>query len=339
MRVRLALIGFGGVNRALVTLLTEPQHLAGHDLLVTAVADPRFGCAYASDGLNLAALANLGHDAGALLDLGGGRGKDNDDLAVDDAVDALVEASVTNPADGEPALSLCRRALAAGKSVVTTNKGPVAFGLAELLALGARNNAFFRFEGAVMSGTPVLRAARACFPGMLIREFRGILNGTSNFVLGRMEGGVGLVDAVREAQAAGYAETDPSADLDGGDVRLKVAILANVLFGTNITPADVTCRGITALTPSDIKAAHAEGLHWKLIGSGSRAEDGTINAKVEPVRVASGDPLASIGGAVNALTFIGVPLGATTIVGPGAGPVETAYAVLSDLIEIAESTI
>lgn len=335
MRLRLALIGYGGVNRALAGLLAAGPELGGHEFVVTAVTDPRFGCVYAPAGLDLTALAGLGSDTGALTALGDGQGRSNADLACDQAIDIVVEGSVTNPIDGEPALSLCRLALEAGKSVVTTNKGPVVYGLAALSALAARNKTFFRFEGAVMSGTPVLRAARLCFPGMRIDEFRGILNGTSNFMLGQMEAGADFARALREAQAAGYAEADPTADVEGGDVRLKVVILANLLFGATIVPTDVACRGITGLTQRDIEAARASGMHWKLIGTARRRANDAVEASVEPICLPPEDPLSAVAGATNALTLIGEPLGATTIVGPGAGLVETAYALLSDLIDVA----
>ncbi|TGT11999.1 homoserine dehydrogenase, partial [Mesorhizobium sp. M8A.F.Ca.ET.213.01.1.1] len=150
--------------------------------------------------------------------------------------DIVVEATFTNPNDGEPAVSHCRWALQAGKHVVTTNKGPVALAAQELKTLAKSRGVRFEFEGAVMSGTPVIRLAAKTLVGAELKGFEGILNGTSNFVLGRMEEGLDFSSAVKEAQALGYAEADPTADVEGHDVRLKVVILANELLGADLKP-------------------------------------------------------------------------------------------------------
>ncbi|MEI9995608.1 MAG: homoserine dehydrogenase [Rhizomicrobium sp.] len=335
--LRLALVGYGGVGRALAELLHAREKTQGNRFCVVGVTDLRFGSAFAPAGLSLSALAAMGSESGALNGLPGASRIDNEALAASDVVDVLVEASFTDVVDGEPALSLCAMALAAGKSVATTNKGPVTFGLARLDALAKARGVLFRFEGAVMSGTPVLRTVRTCFPGARFTGFRGILNGTSNYVLGRMEAGASLQDAVIEAQAAGYAEADPTADLEGHDVRLKVAILANSLLGTDIRPSDIPCRGIGAIDAQAVRSAPASGLRWKLIGQAGWDEDGALRASVETMLLPLADPLAAVTGATNALSVMSEPLGATTIIGPGAGRVETAYALLSDLIEIAGS--
>ncbi|RVD45991.1 homoserine dehydrogenase, partial [Mesorhizobium sp. M7A.F.Ca.ET.027.03.2.1] len=142
-------------------------------------------------------------------------------------------ATFTNPTDGEPAVSHCRWALQTGKHVVTTNKGPVAIAARELETLAKSNGLHFEYEGSVMSGTPVIRMAKKTLAGAEVTGFEGILNGTSNFVLGRMEGGLDFASAVKEAQQLGYAEAAPTADVEGFDVRLKVVILANELLGAN----------------------------------------------------------------------------------------------------------
>jgi homoserine dehydrogenase len=210
----------------------------------------------------------------------------------------------------------------------------VAFAGAELKALAAAHGVHFEYEGAVMSGTPVIRLARGPLAGVGISAFEGILNGTSNYILGRMEAGLDQASAIKEAQELGYAEADPTADIGGGDVRLKVAILANELLGADLAAADVPTSGITGLTPDDIAQAAQRGERWKLIGSGRSNPDGSLTVRVAPLALAGDHPLAGVSGATNAITFDTKYLGRVTISGPGAGRTETAYALLSDIIAI-----
>lgn len=221
-----------------------------------------------------------------------------------------------------------------GKHVVTTNKGPVAIAARELKSNADRNGVHFEYEGSVMSGTPVIRMAQKTLAGAEIKGFEGILNGTSNFVLGRMEEGLDFASAVAEAQALGYAEADPTADVEGFDVRLKVVILANQLLGANLKPEDIACNGISKLSPADIQAAAKAESRWKLIGSAVRHEDGRITGSVAAKQLALGHPLAGVSGATNAISLDTELLGAVTVSGPGAGRVETAYALLSDIVAI-----
>ncbi|WP_232481650.1 homoserine dehydrogenase [Arthrobacter sp. YN] len=250
--------------------------------------------------------------------------------------DIVVEATFTSPVDGEPAVSHVRWAIESGKHVVTTNKGPVALQGTSLSELAANNGVRFEYEGAVMSGTPVIRLAHKMLGGLELNAVQGILNGTSNYVLGRMEAGLRLDESIAEAQNLGYAEADPTADIGGSDVRLKVAILANELLGANIHPHDVHSTGIQDITSADVTQALANGLRWKLIGEARRESDGSITASVQPVALPADHPLAGISGATNAVSFTTDLLGAVTVSGPGAGRVETAYALISDIIAVDE---
>lgn len=333
----LALIGFGGVNRALAEIIAERgDELAaelGFSLRVVAITDLRLGSLMQADGIDLPAA--LGMTSGTFADWDGGYGSLHNDFVIrNTTADIVVEATFTNPLDGEPAISHVRAALESGKHVTTTNKGPVALAGTELQGIATANGVRFEYEGAVMSGTPVLRLAKQTMRGLRITAVQGILNGTSNFVLGRMEAGAALEDAIAEAQALGYAEADPTADIDGWDVQLKVTILANEILGGDITTADVERRGISTVTPDDLRAAAARGEHWKLVGSASRDEAGRITASVAPVALPAEHPLASVSGATNAVSFETDLLGAVTVSGPGAGRTETAYALLSDIIAI-----
>lgn len=336
----LALIGFGGVNRSLAELIaTRGETLRaelGFGLRVVAISDLRLGSLLEADGIDLSmalALA-LGSDGATFALHGGSAETDNEAVIRNCTADIVCEATFTNPDDGEPAVSHVRWALESGKSVCTTNKGPVALRGRELAALAEQHGVRFEFEGAVMSGTPVIRLAKQMFNGLKLNGFEGIMNGTSNYVLGRMEAGLDLDAAVREAQELGYAEANPAADIEGFDVQLKVLILANELLGGSLQLHDVRREGISALTPEDIRAAAAAGLRWKLVGSARRNPDGGIAASVAPRAVPLEHSLAGIAGATNAVSFETDLLGPVTVSGPGAGRIETAYALLSDIIAI-----
>lgn len=335
----IALIGFGGVNRALAELIATKNPLweqyLGFRLNIVAVSDLYLGSVVSPNGLDARTLVEAKFSKGGFGLLSGGSAEaDNETIIKTAPADIVVEATFTNPTDGEPAVSHCRWALQSGKHVVTTNKGPVAIAARELKSNADRNGVHFEYEGSVMSGTPVIRMAQKTLAGAEIKGFEGILNGTSNFVLGRMEEGLDFASAVAEAQALGYAEADPTADVEGFDVRLKVVILANQLLGANLKPEDIACNGISKLSPADIQAAAKAESRWKLIGSAVRHEDGRITGSVAAKQLALGHPLAGVSGATNAISLDTELLGAVTVSGPGAGRVETAYALLSDIVAI-----
>lgn len=339
---KLALVGFGGVNRALAQLIAERNENwkaeLGFTLKIVGVTDLFLGSVIGREGLDAASLTKLPAVKGAMAQLPGGEADAlNEAVIKDSGADIIVEATFTNPVDGEPATSFCRWALERGKHVVTTNKGPIALHGAALKALARSNNVTFEYEGSVMSGTPVIRLAKQSLAGSSIVGFEGILNGTSNFVLTRMEGGLGFAEAVSEAQELGYAEADPTADVEGHDVRLKVVILANELLDAKLKVSDVTCSGISSLDLGDIENARQDGARWKLIGAAMRHADGSISASVEPRLLKHDHPLSGISGATNAVSFTTDLLGAVTVSGPGAGRTETAFALLSDIISIHQS--
>lgn len=334
----IALIGFGGVNRTLAQLIHDRgdslESELGFGLRVVAITDLRLGSLVKDDGIDLPAALGLGAGSETFADHGGSATPDNEHVIRSCSADIVCEATFTNPEDGEPAVSHVRWALESGKSVCTTNKGPVALRGPELTALAELNGVFFEFEGAVMSGTPVIRLARKMFAGLKLDSFEGILNGTSNYVLGRMETGMELGKAIAEAQELGYAEANPAADIEGFDVQLKVLILANELLGAGLALSDVTRRGISELSAKEVKNAALAGRRWKLLGSARRNPDGTVTAGVEPVALPLDHGLAGVSGATNAVSFSTDLLGPVTVSGPGAGRVETAYALLSDIIAI-----
>ena len=232
-----------------------------------------------------------------------------------------------------PAYDYSRRAILAGKSVVSSNKELVATHGRELAALAKEHGVSYLFEGSVGGGIPLLRPMVRCLAANRIDEVYGILNGTTNYILTAMDAqGRDFAEVLAEAQALGYAEADPSADVDGIDACRKTAILADLAFGYNMDPALIPTTGITALTPADLELARALGYTVKLLGRAMRTEDG-CRAFVEPHLIPLEHTLASIGGVMNACTVRGSAVGDVTFCGAGAGRYPTASAVAADVAD------
>ena len=339
--VRLALIGFGNVGQGFTQILrdwgpTYTQKL-GLNFQIVAVSDLLKGCLFHPSGLDPGKLLQVVQESGKLEGIAGTQeGWDAFKTITDSGADAVVEVSHTNLSTGQPAISHVALALQHGLHVVTTNKGPVALKYPELMDIAKQNGVMMGVEGTVMSGTPALRLGADFMKGAEIKRVQGILNGTTNFILTQMESGQSYEDALAEAQARGYAEADPSGDVEGYDAAGKVAILSSVLFGKPLALDQVERTGITSLTKDDIDSARASGERWKLIGSLERDGDKVL-ASVRPVRVPASHPLASVGGATNAITYSCDLLGEVTLIGPGAGRLETGYALIADLFSIFHS--
>ena len=336
MTTRLALIGFGNVGQGFARILVERgewlRDRFGLDPRIVAVSDFVKGSVYDPGGLDPEALLEAGLVADGLAAVDAPHhGWDVLTTIRDAEADTVVELTYTDLETGEPAITHVRAALEAGRNVVTSNKGPVALAYPELAAIAAANGVEIGCEGTVMSGTPTVRLATEYIAAAGVTRIEGILNGTTNYILTLMESGSTYLDALASAQEQGYAEADPGGDVEGYDAAGKVVILANLVMGASLTLSDVDRTGITDVTADDVAAASEAGERWKLIGSVSRA-DGDIVASVQPVRVGSDHPLYGIGGATNAVTFTTDVLGQVTLVGPGAGRLETGYALLVDLI-------
>jgi homoserine dehydrogenase len=339
---KLALIGFGTVGQGLVEILSRKKDLLqerhAYRPQVVAVADLHHGSCYDANGLDLDqlldAIARDGGRPGALTSCPGGQaGWDSMETIRESGAEAMVEVTLTNIETGEPAVSHCRAALQEGIHVVTTNKGPVALVWRELADLAASRGVQFRFEGTVMSGTPVLSTAAEALAGCEFARIRGILNGTTNYILSEMEQGRGYGESLATAQELGYAEADPTADVEGFDVLAKVVILANVVMGASLGVGEVSRTGIAGLDASEVAAAPAAGHRWKLIGQVERIGE-RVTASVGPVALPLEDPLASVTGVTNAVTLETDLVGPVTIVGAGAGREATGMALLSDLLAI-----
>lgn len=335
---RLAFIGFGNVGQGLAKILVEKgptlKEKYGFKFKVVAVSDIMKGSVLDEGGLNLKELLKLVRETGRIEGYEGGlKGVSSAEVAELNVADVIIEVTWTNLETGEPGLTHIKKALSAGKHVITTNKGPIALAYKELTALAKSRNAFLRFEGTVMSGTPAINLALEDLAGAYVRSIRGIVNGTTNYILTRMEAGEPYEKALDAAKRLGYAEADPTMDVEGWDPAAKITILANAVMGGDLTVKDVEREGITGLSVEDVKAAHEEGARLKLIAK-AWFENGEVKAKVSPERVPLTDVLAHVGGTLNALTFQTDVLGEVTVIGRGAGGVEAGYALLSDLLAI-----
>ena len=237
----------------------------------------------------------------------------------------------------EAAYEYTKRALEAGKHVVTANKQLVAEHGCELLALARKKNVNYLFEASVGGGIPILHPLRECLAANRIEEVYGILNGTTNYILTRMvRTGAFFSDALREAQAKGYAEADPTADIEGIDAGRKTCILADLAFGHQVDPKDVPMEGISKLSLRDVKIAQRAGYRVKLLGRAVRLPGGGRTAYVAPHLIPEDRPLANVEDVFNAIAVTGNAIGDVMFYGRGAGKLPTASAVVADVIDIAK---
>lgn len=334
--MNLILVGFGVVGQGFAEILrdkaAELQREQGFAARIIGVVTASKGSLYRPGGLAIPALLAAAESGSfnAYPDQAGlQRGLSTREMIDGGGADALVEMSPTKLDSAQPALGYCRAALNAGLHLVLANKGPVALAYGELTNLARANGLQLRFEATVMAGTPTLQLAQEALAGCRIMAARGILNGTTNYILTQMETGMSYLDALALAQALGYAEADPSGDVDGWDAAGKVLILAQALFGAQLEMADLDVSGISGISADDIAAAAEQNQRYKLIAQATAA-GGEVRAR----RLPMSDPLASVDGASNAITLETDLLGAVTLIGAGAGKRETGAAILNDLLAI-----
>ena len=343
MEYKIGLIGCGTVGQGLLEILeSKREHLRDaydFEARLVAVSDKLKGSLLIPEGIDIPKLLAILAQGKPISEYPAGRKAQVEVLDPLDMIekceaDIIAEMTYTDIKTGEPATSYIRKALRTGKHVVTSNKGPAALHYRELRELARQSGLQFRIEGTVMSGTPVFHLFESGLAGNGIREVRGILNGTTNFILSKMEqDGMEYGAALALAQKLGYAEADPTADVEGFDALAKVVILSNVLLGGSIGTADVARTGISAISRADVLAAKDQGFRYKLIGR-TALINGKIDASVSPVKLPLSDPLAGVMGAHNALTFDTDLMGKVTIQGAGAGKIETGYSILSDMLAI-----
>lgn len=342
MAHKLAFIGFGVVGQGLAEILRDKKEALkqgqGFEAYIVAISDLNKGSIYHPNGLDINKVLQVLEETGNLENYpqttGLMTGWNSLKTIRETNADTIIEVSYTDIKTGQPAIDHCKAAFECGKNVVMTNKGPVALAYKELSEMAQKHSVYWGFEGTVMSGTPALRMPIAALAGNDITEIRGILNGTTNYILSKMEDeGETYEEALKEAQELGYAEADPASDVEGYDARYKIVILSNYIMNAPLLVEDVSCKGITDITLKDIEEAKAEGKRWKLLAKARKKEDGVI-ASIAPEKVDVTDPLAAISGATNAITYECDLLGTVTLSGAGAGKVETGFSLLIDLITI-----
>jgi homoserine dehydrogenase len=339
--VRICLVGTGTVGRWLLSELSvrsdELERRHGFAPQLVSVANASDGFIHSEAGLEPASVLEAIDRGGGLGALPGTEPRQSALEGIRDfAADLLLEVSDSPRADGQPGADHMRTALGQSTSVATSNKWPVALHGLELRALAAEAGVGFRAESTVMSGTPVLSTLTEGLAGARPLAVRGVLNATNNFIATEIARGLAYEDALAEAAAAGLAEPDPSADVDGWDSAAKLMILAGALFDAALPMDRVERRGIAELDPTEVEAARRPDRVLRVVDSLSTDESGNLVARTSPELLEPSDPLAAIEGATNALTLHCEPLGGVTVSGPGAGPELAGQGVLADLIAIAQ---
>ncbi len=318
--IRVTLLGLGTVGSGVVELLTS-----NHAYLARRVGAPiELAHVVVRDRLRTRAAkvdhALIATDAIACID--------------DPSVDVVVEAM----GGEEPAGAWLARALSAGKSVVTANKALLAARAPALLAAAKKGGGDLAFEASVGGAVPIIRTLRDHLVADWVRSLRGIVNGTCNYILTRMrDEGAAFADVLQAAQELGYAEAEPSLDVDGHDAAHKLCVLALLAFGAEVYPDEVSTEGIRAIEPIDLRFAARFGYAIKHLAVGRETKTGELDLRVHPALVPARAPLASVDGVLNAVALEADGAGAQVLVGRGAGSLPTAVSVVADLVDVARA--
>ena len=330
---KVIIMGFGAVGQGVANAISLKKDMIKQEhnveVKVVAAADSS-SSAICADGLDEQLLVSVKNDNGSLASYPE-YGSDVCGIDVLDSVeyDCLIEATPTNIEDGEPALSLTLKAFEEGKDVVTSNKGHLALFFKDVVSAAEKNNVQFRYEATVGGAMPIINFVKDTLSSCKISSIEGILNGTTNYILSRMTSeGSSYKDILHESQELGIAETDPTQDVEGIDAACKTVILANSLLGIDATYSDVDVEGISNITSQAIELAKKDGYLIKLIAVVS-----PDNLKVSPRLVKQGSSY-DVNGTLNMATVHTDLAGDVTVVGLGAGSLETASAMLTDLISI-----
>jgi len=329
--MRIILCGFGVVGQSFAKLLESRSE----DLYARYGLKPRIvgvfdrkGSAMDPSGLNASRLIDVKKKYGSV-----NRYSDTENNASGTEIinnleaEVLIETTESNYKDAEPGMTHIIDAMKRGMHVISVNKGPLALAFPSLMEIAEYNHVLFRFSGTVGGGTPILDFAKNSLRGERIVSFDGIINGTKNYILPNMANGMSFNDALDDAKQIGYVEADESLDLDGLDAAAKLVILANWIMGMKVTMPDIKITGIRKIDDSDIKHAAEKNCAIKLIASCNK------ELTVAPKEIAIIDPLC-VSGTLNAISFTSEHSGTQTIIGRGAGGIETASSILRDLIDI-----
>ncbi|MFX1507869.1 MAG: homoserine dehydrogenase [Promethearchaeota archaeon] len=316
--MRAVLLGFGNVGQGTLRLIVEKQI----DLEIIGIANSKGAIVGKIDPIKT---LNSGITTASRFR----EGMSGLDLIAETDPEMIIEMTPTDIVDGGVGLLHMKKALTSGIHVVTSNKGPLALAFPELKTLAENNNLHFRYEATVAGAIPIFNLKLHCLPLNKVEQVHGILNGTTNYILNVMEergGEMSLI--IKEAQEKGYAEADPQADLEGIDAAIKLVIIANALLGRRVTLKDVYREGITNITPEAFSLASEHGDTIRLVAS---ADDELL--EVRPKTISKTNTL-NIRGALNAIILRLDTIGDLTLIGPGAGGLETANAVINDILAI-----
>jgi homoserine dehydrogenase len=313
--VKVGILGLGTVGTGTAQILLDPS---GRHHLLKEIEIAKIGVS------NIEKLRSLSFPPGVLT-------TDLDSIVIDPEISIIVEVI----GGLEPARSLILKAIDHGKHVVTANKAVISRFGDEIFTAANKAGVYVLLEAAVGGGIPIIQPLKQSLGVNRIHKVTGIINGTTNYILSRMttEGGE-FGDILADAQQLGYAESDPTADVDGLDAGDKIAILAALAFGDRIKREDVYCEGIRKVGATDIAYADRLGYVIKLLAIAEKSADGSVSVRVHPTLLAKSHPLASVNGVYNAILVEGEPLGQVMLFGPGAGAGATASAVVSDLVTL-----
>jgi len=344
MHYKLALIGFGNVARALARLFLRKQELLkeqGITFSFTGISTGRHGFAVNPNGLDIQKALELVESGKSINELSQLPITNSLEVIQNSAADVMFENSPVNTQTGQPALDHIRKALGLNMHAITANKGPVVHGYRELTALAESKDRKFKFESTVLGGAPVFSVFREAFPLAELISFKGIFNGTTNMILSSMENGQSYDDALKYCQQIGIAEADPTNDVDGWDAAIKVAALATVLWNIPTTPQQINPTGIRGITQQMIAQAKIEGKRYKLVCSAEKDGDKVV-ASVAPQLVDSTSPLYGMTNSSTGITFrtdviLDYSITQTERPGMQGGPLETAYGLFADFVNIAKT--
>ncbi|MHB1392928.1 MAG: homoserine dehydrogenase [Clostridia bacterium] len=336
--LKLCVIGFGNAGREFCRLLLQKQaeieEVYDYKVLITDIATKSKGTLSNKEGIDLLCALKEVAAEGKFAD-------DNPDIARKDSVqaikeshaDAIIELSTLSIKDGQPAISHIEEAFASGMHVITANKGPIAWDYKRLKGIADLKGLEFLLETTVMDGTPVFNLVSETLPGCRVIGFKGILNSTTNFILEEMEAGKSFNEALAEAQRKGFAEAEPSMDIDGWDAAAKTAAIVNVIMGGELTPMNIERMGIAHLTQSDIEVAKLEGKKIKLLCEGC-STDGIIKGRVYPRLFDEKDIFSKIDSTSSVLSITTDLMGEICIVERNPEIQQTAYGIYSDLLTL-----
>lgn len=340
MILRLAMIGYGNVAQEFSRLLlSKREWLWQHeelDVQVGAICTKTRGSLISDKALDLRKTLEI-CESGKNFRGYGPEFSDQSALETirNSHIDIVIELTTLNIESGQPAIDHIKTAFEAGISVVTANKGPVAYAYEELRELARRRGAQFRFEGTVMDGTPVFSLVERTLPGCTFHRVAGTLNSTCNFILTRMSTGKSLNEALKEAKKLGVTESDPSMDIEGWDASAKITVLANVLMNAKSNPKLVERKGIVDVELKDLEKAAKAGEKIKLVARAEHVE-GIVKTYVRPELIGPESPFWSVDGTSSALTLSTDLMNDITIIENNPKLAQTAYAIFSDILLISE---